>query len=437
VMPVATTRFTYRKKLEILNSLQKFKSNVKAAAHWKCSEKTIRNIIKERVQIQSQAAKYGNLKSISMGSPERQIITPEMIDSINEFIQESRSRRRIVSVNCVARHLVALRPELGQRTPKQLYKSAYTFMVRNGYRLRIPTSSSVVPDEFQELREEFLQNIRNLWMLNQYDPDFVVNFDQTAFFKDYEGNRTIEARGTKSVVAINSKEKGGFRSTVCLAVTASGKKLTPFVIFKGTATGSIARENFGPDIIATAQSNAWMDTPVARIFLARVLLPYIQTNTRGRSLILMDNFSVHCQEEFIAALTEANCDVIFIPKNCTSRLQPLDVSVNEPFKAKLWNLRQQFGFMEDKINVHIEENVYGAFQEILLADYCKAKLNRRYSAYAIANAFSGINENTIINGFIKSGILGVLSPDCNDLSSDVMYASISDDESNDKNESDF
>ena len=53
------------------------------------------------------------------------------------------------------------------------------------------------------------------------------------------------------------------------------------------------------------------------------------------ALVLFDNFKGQCTDSLLQILTKNNIDYIFIPPNCTDRLQPLDVSVNKVAKSFL------------------------------------------------------------------------------------------------------
>ena len=60
---------------------------------------------------------------------------------------------------------------------------------------------------------------------------------------------------------------------------------------------------------------------------------------KPRSLLVWDMFRSHCCESVKAKLKEYKTRIAVIPGGCTSVLQPLDVSVNKPFKnymRKLW-----------------------------------------------------------------------------------------------------
>jgi hypothetical protein len=63
-------------------------------------------------------------------------------------------------------------------------------------------------------------------------PSSVGNMDETAIWIDMPGNVTIESVG-KRTVHVKTTGKDRHRFTVVLSAMASGKKLKPFVIFKG------------------------------------------------------------------------------------------------------------------------------------------------------------------------------------------------------------
>ena len=57
---------------------------------------------------------------------------------------------------------------------------------------------------------------------------------------------------------------------------------------------------------------------------------------RKKSGHVYDMFRTHMMESIRKKLGETNTDVAIIPGDLTSQLQPLDVSLNKPFKGILW-----------------------------------------------------------------------------------------------------
>ena len=72
---------------------------------------------------------------------------------------------------------------------------------------------------------------------------------------------TLKKKGVQTVNVLTSTNDT-HRVTVAATITASGDQLMPFVIFKGSPTGRIAREQaptYDHTSIYNLQKNVWMD----------------------------------------------------------------------------------------------------------------------------------------------------------------------------------
>jgi hypothetical protein len=81
-------------------------------------------------------------------------------------------------------------------------------------------------------------------------------------------------------VSVLTSTNNTCRVTVAVTITASGKQLTPMVIFKGSPTGRIAKEqiqNYDHTAIYEVQKNAWMDERVMLHWVDEVIKPYVAT----------------------------------------------------------------------------------------------------------------------------------------------------------------
>ena len=81
-------------------------------------------------------------------------------------------------------------------------------------------------------------------------------------------------------------------------------------------------------------------------YVEKILFPYVQRKREElklspdhHALVLFDMFKGQCTQAILELLETNNIDVVFIPANCTDRLQPLDVSVNKPAKTFLVSFR--------------------------------------------------------------------------------------------------
>ncbi len=66
----------------------------------------------------------------------------------------------------------------------------------------------------------------------------------------------------------------------------------------------------------------------------------------AESLLIMDSFSAHLTDDVAANTKKNKVHTVIIPGGCTSVLQPLDVSLNKPFKAILRRQWQHYMMVE-------------------------------------------------------------------------------------------
>ena len=142
-------------------------------------------------------------------------------------------------------------------------------------------------------------------------------------------------------------------------------------------------------------------------YLQSIIIPYVETkrNELGLpdkypSLVIFDNFKAQCTDNLLSLLTDHGIHYVFIPANCTDRLQPLDLSVNKAAKNYLrncfqeWYAQQMMTSTPDSVDgnvatVDLKMTVVkplGAQWMITLYDYFKA------------------HSDIIINGFKAAGI---------------------------------
>ena len=136
--------------------------------------------------------------------------------------------------------------------------------------------------------------------------------------------------------------------------------LPPMIIFKGKRYLNMS---VPPGWIVTVQEKGWMDESLMLRWIRDIYLKY--TN-KDISLLVMDSFGGHLTENVTKALRKGNTVTAIIPGGCTSNLQPLDVSINKPFKTEL---RKSWGkYMREsaKIAREKDERVKAASKETVI-----------------------------------------------------------------------
>ena len=150
--------------------------------------------------------------------------------------------------------------------------------------------------------------------------------DETPLTFDMPPNQTINNTGEKTVkIRTTGNEKN--RVTVVLACCRDGSKLKPMVIFKRKTIPKIDNKH---GVVVSAQEKGWMDSEQMKVWIDKV---WRWHGGLGRSLLVYDAFEAHVTDRVKALLKREKTDLAVIPGRLTSILQPLDVSLNKPFKV--------------------------------------------------------------------------------------------------------
>ena len=216
---------------------------------------------------------------------------------------------------------------------------------RMGYVKRKATSKAkVTVANCDELKEDYLLEIKHVVEMDEIPPELIVNFDQTGlnFFPVSEW--TMEAEGAKRVEVTGKDDKR--QLTAVLGGSLVGDFLPPQLIYEGKTPRCLPRFEFPEKWHITYSSNHWSNESTMKEYIQHVLLPYIDEKRKNLklandypALVTYDNFKGQCTPDILTLLDVRNINIVLIPPNCTDRLQLLDLSVNKAVKDQL---RSQF-----------------------------------------------------------------------------------------------
>jgi hypothetical protein len=154
----------------------------------------------------------------------------------------------------------------------------------------------------------------------------------------------------RSTINIRKSTNDTKRATFALTVTASGKQLTPLLVFKGARNGRIVQREFQTypqGVVYACQESAWMDEKVMLMWVDTVLAPYVRDVPDGIvPLLYLDSYRCHMMKSVVDSITALGVEVDHIPGGCTSLCQPVDVGINKPFKNRIrdqweaWMIRE-------------------------------------------------------------------------------------------------
>ncbi|CAI7905921.1 unnamed protein product [Closterium sp. NIES-54] len=161
--------------------------------------------------------------------------------------------------------------------------------------------------------------------------------------------RTLEMKGARTV-HVQSAGYEKERVTVMLAVTASGLKLPPYVVFKRKTIPKVPipagkRSTCG----GPCTRQGWMDESLVQDWITQVMVPFLKplresTGRRREALVVLDSYRGHLTEAVGQTMRMFRLSRAVIPGGCT-----LDVSINCAFKCGVRH-RYSGWFEEEGIN---------------------------------------------------------------------------------------
>jgi hypothetical protein len=154
----------------------------------------------------------------------------------------------------------------------------------------------------------------------QYEPKDVYNMDETGLFYNMAPDRTIASR------QIEGSKKEKTRITIAFTCNADGSdRIEPLIIGHANKPRCFKKKT-GQELGFFYLSNkkAWMTGSFFQIFLKR-----FNMHVKRKVLLLIDNAPSHVWN----SSETPNIDIVCLPPNTTSKLQPMDAGIIASFKC--------------------------------------------------------------------------------------------------------
>lgn len=177
--------------------------------------------------------------------------------------------------------------------------------------------------------------------IGHYDLCNICNLDETPLPFEYLSGRTYNQIGAKTVWVKESRSGWDKRqASLVLCIFADGVNRIPsIIIFHGEGT-VYAKEatKYHPGVVVEFNITAYMNN---NLFLKYIQLYLIPALGNRPSLFAMDMCSSHKTSTVLQTLRQHKIVSTLIPAGCTSLVQPLDVSINKPLKARIRDLTDE------------------------------------------------------------------------------------------------
>jgi len=188
---------------------------------------------------------------------------------------------------------------------------------------------------------EFLSEVYEMRKNNDIPLELILNFDETAIFFDQLPSYTYEQKGTSHPMLKTSKVQKK-RLTAGLTITATGEKLNPLLIFKGSGTRFNKLHNFC-GFILKKNHTAWNTMKIFLDYINQVIKPFVfsqrllKPELKGKTaLLIIDNFSGHkLDDKDVQSLKNDGILIKFLRPYTTNLCQPLDLNINYILKSRM------------------------------------------------------------------------------------------------------
>lgn len=337
-------------------------------------------------------------ESHAIAHQQQQRLTPEQEDFLVQWILDEDLRAQPPSHNRVREMATRILHMNGDDAPLgQLWVA--NFLQRNR-RVHSIVGRSIAAERAKAANPELIRAFLTLFeetriRLGIHTED-IWNVDETGVALGVCDNSQVLASAHKRKAYVQSPENREWVSIV-EAISASGRKLRPVVIFKGQSlqTTWFPSESV-PDWFYTTSDNGWTSNSLGLEWLRRVFIPESACTRGPNRLLILDGHGSHVSTEFMwtCYLTRIHC--LYIPAHSSHVLQPLDLT---PFSVVKSAYRDQIRALS------------------ALSSAAPVKKERFISAYNNAR-IQGFSERVIRAGWRATGLVPY-NPDLVLLSSQV------------------
>ena len=186
--------------------------------------------------------------------------------------------------------------------------------------------------------------------VGRYELSNICNLDKTPIPFEYLEGKTYHTAGEKTIWVKESRSGWDKRqASLVLCVFADGvPRVPPMIIFRGTGQRLGAeRAKYHDGVLVEFNPTAYMNDQLFERYIQEHLIPVLGGHP---TLFALDLMGSHKTPAILDLLHSNNITPSLIPGGCTGLVQPLDVSVNKPFKELVRDLTDEKIFKLESID---------------------------------------------------------------------------------------
>lgn len=355
---------------------------------------------------------------------------PEVEQEVKTWILEQRQTGISVSAKMIQEEGKRIAQEKNIDDFSGTPKWCFNFMKREGLSLRTQMKlAPKLPATYENQVLEFHSYVINLRRTYNFELSQIANMDEVPLTFDVPSNRTVGIKGVKTV-AVNTNGHEKIHFTVVLACCADGTKLPPMIIFKRK---TFLKEKIPSGVIVHVHEKGWMNEEGMKIWFNKVWSRRPGGLLKKPALLVFDHFKAHVTQSVKAIAVDLKTQLAVVPGGLVSQLQPLDVSVNKPFKALM--KKEWTSWMQSAGN---DLTSTGRIKKASIAQVCdwtlrswshvkKEVVVKSFKKCSISNAMDGTEDDEIYqeeesDSSEDTGNVKIEEVDTSDIDSDEFLA---------------
>jgi hypothetical protein len=413
---------SYKAKLDIINSFDQVGMSATLSKHFPhlrgvqldTTRKKVYGWLQQRDHIKSKAtnprtANHKCAREVGTGTT----LPREFEEQLAQWVNSMRKDGVPVTPQMI--QLMALEVAIDAGVDEQSFAASWTWMSRfmKRFKLALRTRTRTGQDtagDGEAALATFAARVAHV--VEEHSIDVIYNADQTGINYEYLPTKTLNKRGDKTIW-IKCAGKTKDRATAMVLADTTGTKHPLFLVLKTKASKVKAvvqenmtqRQGFGKQVWKEVKPlqerfycriygnpTAWWNAGIGVEFL-RFHFGNRPDRATKKVLLLWDDFSAHFTDDVVACAEELNVVLEKIPPRFTWVCQPADVAWIRPIKAQLRHM------WIDSIRRQVQRS------KALQTTFALQAPKRQTLVRWIVDAWSGVSQATILNGFAKCRII--------------------------------
>lgn len=233
-----------------------------------------------------------------------------------------------------------------------------------------------------EAAEQFIDEFNQLVTEQNLTPDQIYNADETSLFWRYVPRKTLVTADEDAPTGIKDAKE---RLTVLACANAAGTHKCKLLVIGKSAKPRAFKGIKTFPVHYKSNKRAWITQEITTDWFKNHFVPESRAHCKAvglpddaKILLLLDNCSAHPPADLLA---KENTHVLYLPPNCTSLLQPMDMGVLRSLKC-----HYKTHFLNRLLNsVNNSKSV---------RDYVK-EFNIKNAVWSVARAWENVTEDTL------------------------------------------